>query len=144
MQTETKLFAWCWWVLFSLQQCVWSYGLLSSLLPMSDCTSLTHWRYYTTGYQKRKNWMGWDGTELCTTERHHCNWYMAVRVAESTKQALVSQNLYGENFHTVVHRVSTFGINKDEKKVRLCSVRQRCFPQVESYSAYLFHCPKTL
>ena len=38
----------CWWVWFSLQYCVWSNGLLLSLLFLSRAASLSHWRGFST------------------------------------------------------------------------------------------------
>ena len=38
----------CWWVLFSLQYCVWSNGLLLPILSLSRAPPISHWRRYQT------------------------------------------------------------------------------------------------
>ena len=47
-QTEENWLLQCWWVLFSLQHCVWSHGLLLTLLSVSRAASISHWRRYST------------------------------------------------------------------------------------------------
>ena len=44
----------CWWVLFSLQHCVWSHGLRLPLLSLSRAASFSHWRGYSTWYQEER------------------------------------------------------------------------------------------
>ena len=38
----------CWWVSFSFQYCVWSNGLLLSLLFLTRAAPISHWRRYQT------------------------------------------------------------------------------------------------
>ena len=38
----------CWLILFSLQDCVWSHGLLLSLVSWTRDTSISHWKRYST------------------------------------------------------------------------------------------------
>ena len=47
-QTEENWLLQCWWVLFSLQYCVWSNGLLLPLLSLSRAPPISHWRRYQT------------------------------------------------------------------------------------------------
>ena len=49
------------WFLFSLQHCLWDYGMLSSLLPWWGNACLSQWtRYSTRSHEEKTRWMSWD------------------------------------------------------------------------------------
>ena len=113
----------CWWVLFSLQHCVWSHGLLLPLLPLSRTASFSHWRRYSTW--EREERARCNETTLYTRERLQGYWNVGVRTFKTVQNNQYCWKKYSRRLSSQAFACSwtTFRRDKGSKVILISAVR---------------------